>query len=36
MQGFIIKLSRVRDEDMIVTIISEENLTTLYRFYGAR
>ncbi|MFZ3053074.1 MAG: recombination protein RecO [Sulfuricurvum sp.] len=36
MQGFIIKLSRVKDEDMIVTIISEENLTTLYRFYGAR
>ena len=36
MQGYIIKLSRVKDEDLIVTIISEENLTTLYRFYGAR
>lgn len=36
MQGFIIKLNRARDEDMIVTIISEENLQTLYRFYGAR
>lgn len=36
MQGFIIKLSRVRDEDMIITIISEDCLTTLYRFYGAR
>lgn len=36
MQGFIIKLSRARDEDMIVTIISEDCLTTLYRFYGAR
>lgn len=36
MQGFIIKLSRSRDEDLIVTIISEDNLTTLYRFYGAR
>lgn len=36
MQGFIIKLSRVREEDMIVIIIAEENLTTLYRFYGAR
>lgn len=36
MQGFIIKLNRVKDEDMIVTIISETNLTTLYRFYGAR
>lgn len=36
MQGFIIRLTRSREEDMIVTIISEENLTTLYRFYGAR
>lgn len=36
MQGFIIKLNRTRDEDMIVTIITEENLQTLYRFYGAR
>lgn len=36
MQGFIIKLNRARDEDMIVTIISEDCLTTLYRFYGAR
>ncbi|MDD5051405.1 MAG: recombination protein RecO [Sulfuricurvum sp.] len=36
MQGFIIKLTRAREEDMIVTIIAEENLHTLYRFYGAR
>ncbi|MGD9968993.1 MAG: recombination protein RecO [Sulfuricurvum sp.] len=36
MQGFIVKLSRVREEDMLVTIITEENLQTLYRFYGAR
>lgn len=36
MQGFIIKLNRARDEDLIVTIITEENLQTLYRFYGAR
>lgn len=36
MQGFIIKLTRAREEDMIVTIIAEENLQTLYRFYGAR
>lgn len=36
MQGFIIKLTRSREEDMIVTIIAEENLQTLYRFYGAR
>lgn len=36
MQGFIIKLTRVREEDMIVSIIAEESLQTLYRFYGAR
>ncbi|HZF69577.1 recombination protein RecO [Sulfuricurvum sp.] len=36
MQGFIIKLTRAREEDMIVTIIAEESLQTLYRFYGAR
>jgi len=36
MQGFIIRLTRARDEDMIVTIIAEQNLQTLYRFYGAR
>lgn len=36
MQGFIIKLSRVKDEDVIVTVISEDNIKTLYRFYGAR
>lgn len=36
MQGFIIRLTRAREEDMIVTIIAEENLQTLYRFYGAR
>jgi hypothetical protein len=36
MQGFIIKLTRVREEDMIVTIIREGTLQTLYRFYGAR
>lgn len=36
MQGYIIKLARSREEDMIVTIIAEESLQTLYRFYGAR
>lgn len=36
MQGFIINLNRSRDEDMIVTMITEDNLMTLYRFYGAR
>ncbi|MDQ1263761.1 MAG: Recombination protein RecO [Campylobacterota bacterium] len=36
MQGFVLNLNRVKDEDLIVTIISRENLDTLYRFYGAR
>jgi len=36
MQGYIINLNKVKDEDLIVTIISRESLDTLYRFYGAR
>lgn len=36
MQGYIINLNKVKDEDLIVTILSKENLETLYRFYGAR
>ncbi|WP_457747434.1 recombination protein RecO [Sulfurimonas sp.] len=36
MQGYIINLNRVKDEDLIVTILAEDNLETLYRFYGAR
>ena len=36
MQGFILNLNRVKDEDLIVTIISKDSLDTLYRFYGAR
>lgn len=36
MQGFIINLNRVKEEDLIVTILSRGSLETLYRFYGAR
>ncbi|MEA3523183.1 MAG: recombination protein RecO [Campylobacterota bacterium] len=36
MQGFILKVNRFKDEDLIVTIITQQNLQTLYRFYGAR
>jgi hypothetical protein len=36
MQGYILNLNRVRDEDLIVTIVSQTNLHTVYRFYGAR
>ncbi len=36
MQGYIINLNKVKDEDLIVTILSQKSLDTLYRFYGAR
>ena len=36
MQGYIINLNKVKDEDLIVTIVSSNSLDTLYRFYGAR
>lgn len=36
MQGFIIDVKTVREEDLLVTILSKNNLNTLYRFYGAR
>lgn len=36
MQGFILNINKVKDEDLIVTILSRESLDTLYRFYGAR
>lgn len=36
MQGFIISLNRARDEDLVVTILSNRGLDTVYRFYGAR
>ena len=36
MQGYIININRARDEDLIVTILSENKIYTTYRFYGAR
>ncbi len=36
MQGFIININKVKDEDLIVSILSSNGLETLYRFYGAR
>ena len=36
MEGFIINLNRVKEEDLIVTILSKKSLDTLYRFYGSR
>jgi recombinational DNA repair protein (RecF pathway) len=36
MKGFILSTVRVRDEDLIVRILTGEEVVTLYRFYGAR
>lgn len=36
MQGFIIHITRLHEEDLIVTIIAQSSLMRLYRFYGAR
>ncbi len=36
MQGFIVNLNKVKEEDLIVSILSKNSLDTLYRFYGAR
>lgn len=36
MQGYIININRVKDEDLIVTILTKDILYTTYRFYGAR
>ena len=36
MQGYIININNVKDEDLIVSILSENNFYTAYRFYGAR
>ena len=36
MQGYIIKINRVKDEDLIVTILTKKRRVVSYRFYGAR
>ena len=36
MRGFILSAVRVRDEDLIVRILTKDEVLTLYRFYGAR
>ncbi len=36
MQGYILHIVKVRDEDLLVTLLTENSLKTLYRFYGAR
>ena len=36
MQGYILRMNRARDEDLVVSILTQQSLETLYRFYGAR
>ena len=36
MRGFILHLKRVKEEDLIVTILSESKIKSYYRFYGVR
>ena len=36
MRGFILNTVKVRDEDLIVRILSKDEILTLYRFYGSR
>ncbi len=36
MQGYILNINKVKEEDLIVSILTEDQLLTLYRFYGAR
>lgn len=36
MQGFILNIRKIREEDSLVTVITESKIKTMYRFYGAR
>ncbi len=36
MQGYVLNINKVRDEDLIVTILGENHIHKAYRFYGAR
>jgi recombinational DNA repair protein (RecF pathway) len=36
MRGYILSINKVRDEDMIVTILTTDSVVKAYRFYGAR
>ena len=36
MQGYILHTQKVRDEDLLVKVLTQNQLYTLYRFYGAR
>ena len=36
MKGYILSVHRAKDEDTVVSILTQDQLLTLYRFYGAR
>jgi recombinational DNA repair protein (RecF pathway) len=36
MRGFIINIKKTRNEDVIVTVLSENSVTNYWRFFGAR
>ncbi len=36
MQGFLLQTQSIRDEDLIVRVLTKNQLKTLYRFYGKR
>ncbi len=36
MQGYILNITKAKNEDLIVTILTQKKIYTLYRFYGAR
>ncbi len=36
MQGFLLQTQSIRDEDLIVCVLTKNHLKTLYRFYGKR
>jgi len=36
MRGFIINIRKVKNEDVIVTVLSRESVTSYWRFFGAR
>lgn len=36
MQGYILSITKAKNEDLIVSILTKKRLYTLYRFYGAR
>lgn len=36
MQGYILNINKVKDEDLIVSILTRDKVFNLYRFYGSR